>query len=85
MIPLSSTPLSSSICDSEWYFGADVLELRNNESDSKNSQRIIFLKDFPIETPPDNGIFFSTTYEFILTQSFIFESPTKPWRISIHS
>ncbi len=59
MIPLSSTPLSSSICDSEWYFGADVLELRNNESDSKKFATNYILKDFPIETTPDNGISFS--------------------------
>lgn len=79
MIPLSSTPLSSSICDSEWYFGADVLELRNNESDSKKFATNYILKDFPIETTPGQWDFLlKQPYEFILTQSFIFESPTKP-------
>ncbi|HHZ5910356.1 TPA: conjugal transfer protein [Escherichia coli] len=78
MIPLSSTPLSSSICDSEWYFGADVLELRNNESDSKKFATNYILKDFPIETTPGQWDFLlKQPYEFILTQSFIFESPTK--------
>ncbi len=59
MIPLSSTPLSSSSIDAEWYFGADVLELRNNESDSKKFATNYILKDFPIETTQDNGISFS--------------------------
>lgn len=51
MIPLSSTPLSSSICDSEWYFGADVLELRNNESDSKIRNELYF-EGFPDRNNP---------------------------------
>ncbi len=59
MIPLSSTPLSSSICDSEWYFGADVLELRNNESDSKIRNELYFFEGFPDRNNPDNGISFS--------------------------
>lgn len=36
IIPVSSTPLYESIADSDWYFGNDTLELRNNESDDKN-------------------------------------------------
>ncbi|MDW4633530.1 conjugal transfer protein, partial [Escherichia coli] len=67
-----------SICDSEWYFVADVLELRNHESDSKKFSKNYILKDFPIETTPGQWDFLlKQPYEFILTQSFIFESPTK--------
>lgn len=77
-IPLSSSPLSSSICDSEWYFGADILELRNNESDYKKFATNYILKDFPVTTFPGQWDFLlKQPYEFILTQSFIFESPTK--------
>lgn len=78
ILPLSSTPLSSSICDSELYFGADILELRNNESDSKKFATNYIIKDFPIVTTPGHWDFLlKQPYEFILTQSFIFESPTK--------
>lgn len=42
IIPVSSTPLYESIADSDWYFGNDTLELRNNESDDKILPQIMF-------------------------------------------
>lgn len=77
-IPLSSRALSESISDSDWYFGNDTLELRNNESDSKVFATNYVLKDFPVDTVPGQWDFLlSLPYEFVLTQSFIFESASK--------
>lgn len=77
-IPLSSSELSKSISDSDWYFGNDTLELRNNESDSKIFATNYVLKDFPVTTEPGRWNFLlSLPYEFVITQSFIFESATK--------
>lgn len=80
-IPLSSRELCESISDSDWYFGNDTLELRNNESDSKVFATNYVLKDFPINTEPGQWDFLlSLPHEFVLTQSFIFESATKTLR-----
>lgn len=56
IIPVSSTPLYESIADSDWYFGNDTLELRNNESDDKKFATNYVLKDFPMFTTLVNGI-----------------------------
>lgn len=75
-IPLSGNPLSESISDSEWYFGNDVLELRNNDADNKIFATNYVVKDFPILTVPGQWDFLlKLPYEFIVTQSFIFQSP----------
>ncbi|EGH9360839.1 conjugal transfer protein [Salmonella enterica] len=80
-IPASSTPISDSIVNSEWYFGNDVLELRNNESDKKIFATNYVIKDFPMFTKPEHWNFLlSLPYEFVITQSFIFESPSKTLR-----
>ncbi|EMW8476366.1 conjugal transfer protein [Salmonella enterica] len=80
-IPLSSSPLSESISDSEWYFGNDTLELRNNESDNKKFATNYVLKDFPMFTEVGHWDFLlKLPYEFIITQSFIFEAPAKTLR-----
>jgi len=80
-IPASSTPIVDSIIDSEWYFGNDVLELRNNEEDDKLFATNYVIKDFPMFTEPGHWNFLLTLpYEFLLTQSFIFESPSKTIR-----
>lgn len=77
-IPLSATPISSSIVDSEWFFGFDTLELRNNESDEKRFATNYVIKDFPMFTEVGQWDFLlKLPYEFIITQSFIYESPTK--------
>lgn len=80
-IPLSSSPLSMSVPDSDWYWGNDTLELRNNESDGKVFATNYVVKDFPMFTKPSQWDFLlRLPYEFVLTQSFIFESPTKTTR-----
>lgn len=77
-IPLSARELAESISDSDWYFGNDTLELRNNESDSKVFATNYVLKDFPRYTEAGQWDFLlSLPYEFVLTQSFIFESASK--------
>ncbi|MGL5290035.1 MAG: hypothetical protein ACRC9N_11245 [Aeromonas sp.] len=76
-IPLSTNPLSSSIADSEWFFGYDSLELRNNEAENKKFATNYIVKDFPLHTEAGQWDFLlKMPYEFILTQSFIYESPT---------
>lgn len=80
-IPLSVSPLSESVSDSEWYFGNDVLELRNNDSDTKKFATNYVLKDFPMFTEMGQWDFLlKLPYEFIITQSFIFEAPAKTLR-----
>ncbi|OLF56779.1 conjugal transfer protein [Aeromonas veronii] len=77
-LPLSINPLSSSIADSEFYFGYDTLELRNNEADVKKFATNYVVKDFPPLTFSGQWDFLlGMPYEFILTQSFIYEAPTK--------
>ncbi|EHZ2512610.1 conjugal transfer protein, partial [Escherichia coli] len=81
IIPVSSTPLYESIADSDWYFGNDTLELRNNESDDKKFATNYVLKDFPMFTTPGQWDFLlKLPYEFIITQSFLFEAPAKTVR-----
>lgn len=81
IIPVSSTPLYESIADSDWYFGNDTLELRNNESDDKKFSTNYVLKDFPMFTTPGQWDFLlKLPYEFIITQSFLFEAPAKTVR-----
>lgn len=77
-IPLSANPLSSSIADSEFYFGYDTLELRNNEANEKKFATNYVVKDFPRTTISGQWDFLlKMPHEFILTQSFIYESPTR--------
>ncbi|MGL4928265.1 MAG: conjugal transfer protein [Plesiomonas shigelloides] len=77
-IPLSGNPIASSIADSEWYFGYDSLELRNNEADEKKFATNYIVKDFPLFTEAGQWDFLlRLPYEFIITQSFLYESPTK--------
>lgn len=77
-IPLSINPISSSIADSEWYFGYDSLELRNNEAEEKKFATNYVVKDFPMFTELGQWDFLlRLPYEFIITQSFIYEAPTK--------
>lgn len=77
-IPLSINPISSSIADSEWYFGYDSLELRNNEAEEKKFATNYVVKDFPMFTELGQWDFLlRLPYEFIITQSFLYEAPTK--------
>lgn len=82
LIPASATPISESISDSELYFGYDTLELRGNESETKNFAVNYIIKDFPLYTAPGHWDFLlKLPYEFIITQSFIFEAPAKTLRV----
>lgn len=82
IIPVSATPLKDSIAGSEWYFGYDTLEIRANEADNKIFAVNYIIKDFPISTSPGHWDFLlKLPFEFIITQSFLFEAASKTLRV----
>lgn len=77
-IPLSSSPLKESINNSEIFFGYDVTEIKNNDVEVNRYCSNYLIKDFPRTTKVGHWDFLlKIPYEFIITQSFIFESATK--------
>lgn len=77
-IPLSSTELKDSIKNSEIYFGYDVAEIKNYDVEVNRFCTNYVIKDFPRNTSIGHWDFLlKMPYEFIITQSFIFESATK--------
>ncbi|ENG8827713.1 conjugal transfer protein [Salmonella enterica] len=81
-IPLSHTPVTESITNSDWFFGYDVVEIRNKENLNSHFAVSYILKDYPATTK--NGMWdflLAVPYEFILCQSFIFTSSQKSLRM----
>lgn len=77
-IPLSSSPLKKSINNSEIIFGYDVTEIKNKDVEVNRFCTNYLIKDFPRNTKIGHWDFLlKMPYEFVLTQSFIFESATK--------
>lgn len=77
-IPLSSSPLKESINNSEIIFGYDVTEIKNKDVEVNRFCTNYLIKDFPRNTKIGHWDFLlKMPYEFVLTQSFIFESATK--------
>lgn len=77
-IPLSDTPIRQQIPESEWYFGYDLLEIRNKSTTKVKYATNYILKGFSFRTVMGQWDFLLTLpYEFVLTQSFIFASTTK--------
>lgn len=78
LTPLSHSPVIKTITDSDWYFGYDVMEIRNRESNKKKFAVTYLLKDYPAAT--EHGMWdflLKLPYEFVLSQSFIFMSQAK--------
>lgn len=77
-IPLSDTPICEQIGNSEWYFGYDLMEIRNKSNTDIKYATNYYLKDFSFSTSYGMWDFLlALPYEFVLTQSFIFSSTTK--------
>lgn len=77
-IPLSDMPICQQIPDSEWYFGYDLLEIRNKSTTDIKYATNYILKGFSFKTSMSQWDFLlALPYEFILTQSFIFASTTR--------
>ena len=77
-IPLSDMPIRQQIAESEWYFGYDLLEMRNKSTTKVKYATNYILKGFSFRTSMSQWDFLLTLpYEFILTQSFIFSSTTR--------
>lgn len=77
-IPLSGTRIKDSVANSDFFFGFDVTEIKNFESDKNKFCSNYVIKDFPRSTKIGHWDFLlRQPFEFILTQSFIFESATK--------
>lgn len=77
-IPLSASPLKESINNSEIIFGYDVTEIKNKDVEVNRFCTNYLIKDFPRNTKVGHWDFLlKMPYEFVLTQSFIFESATK--------
>lgn len=77
-IPLSSTKISDSISNSDIFFGFDVAELKEFESNDNVYMSNYIIKDFPRTTQIGQWDFLlKLPYEFVLTQSFISISSQK--------
>ncbi|EMJ2323784.1 type IV secretion system protein VirB4 [Salmonella enterica] len=77
-LPLSSTPLSESIINSQFYFGYDTLEIKNNHGEGNKFCTNYIVKDFPRGTILGQWNFLlSLPFEFVVTQSFIADSFSK--------
>ncbi|CNK25774.1 TriC protein [Yersinia aldovae] len=73
--PLTDTPITESITNSDWFSGFDVTEIRNRESLDSKFAVCYLLKSLPKRTR--NGMWdflLSLPFEFIVSQSFIFTS-----------
>lgn len=77
-IPLSGTRIKETITNSDIFFGFDVAEIKSYESEKNIFCSNYVIKDFPRSTSIGQWDFLlKLPYEFVLTQSFIAESPTK--------
>ncbi|HAT5579044.1 VirB4 family type IV secretion system protein [Proteus mirabilis] len=77
-IPLSDSKIKNTITNSDIFFGFDVAEIRPRESNGSIYCTNYVVKDFPRGTSIGQWDFLlKLPYEFILTQSFIAEAPTK--------
>ncbi|MFH6841012.1 hypothetical protein [Providencia sp. 2024EL-00732] len=77
-IPLSGSRIKNTITNSDIFFGFDVGEIRPRESNNSVYCTNYVVKDFPRGTKIGQWDFLlKLPYEFILTQSFIAEPPTK--------
>ncbi|PAV06605.1 type IV secretion system protein VirB4 [Arsenophonus sp. ENCA] len=75
---LTATPIAEGIKNSQFYFGYDVLEIKSNDSDKNTFCTNYVVKDFPRTTKLGQWNFLlAQPYEFIVTQSFIPETPIK--------
>lgn len=77
-IPLSGSRIKDTITNSDLFFGFDVAEVKPYESDENIYCANYVIKDFPRHTSIGQWDFLlKLPYEFVLTQSFIVESPSK--------
>ncbi|EIO1438427.1 type IV secretion system protein VirB4 [Salmonella enterica] len=77
-LPLSSTPVAESIKNSQYYFGYDTLEIKNNHGGGNKFCSNYIVKDFPRGTRLGQWNFLlSLPFEFVVTQSFIADSFSK--------
>lgn len=77
-IPLSGTRIKDTVTNSDLFFGFDVAEVKNFESEKNLFCSNYVIKDFPRTTQIGQWDFLlKLPYEFVVTQSFIAESPTR--------
>lgn len=80
-ITLNDNEVLESICNSDWFFNYDYLEIRNKESTSSKFGTAYFLKGYPARTSCGMWDFLlELPYEFILSQSFIYSTAQKSIR-----
>lgn len=80
-IPLSGTRIKNSIPNSDFFFGFDVAEFKNFDSYDNKFCTNYIIKDFPRGTEIGQWDFIlKLPYEFVLTQSFIYESASRSIR-----
>jgi len=80
--PLSSSRVSDAICDSNWHFGYDLLEIRNNEGKGSNYASFFELNAMPLGTSRGMWDFvLKENSEFILTQSVILMKASKALKV----
>lgn len=78
VLPLSATKITDSIRNSEIYFNYDFAEIKPDSSPDNKFCTNYIVKDFPRTTTAGQWNFLlSLPYEFIVTQSFIAETPAK--------
>lgn len=78
VIPLSTTPVVELIKDSDWFYGYDLLEIRNRESHKKKYAVSYLLKDYPASSEFGMWDFLlKSPYEFVLCTSYVFMPATK--------
>lgn len=82
VIPMSSSDVLNSICKSDFYFGHDTLEIRNEDTQDSKYATFFELGGMPLTTK--NGMWdfiLSQKTEFILTQSIILMKPLQAMKV----
>lgn len=80
-VTLNDNEILDSICNSDWFFNYDYLEVRNKDRSYSKFGTAYFLKAYPARTSIGMWDFLlELPYEFILSQSFIYSTAQKSIR-----
>lgn len=80
-VTLNDNEILDSICNSDWFFNYDYLEIRNKDRSYSKFGTAYFLKAYPARTSVGMWDFLlELPYEFILSQSFVYTTAQKSIR-----
>ncbi len=76
VVPLTEAKVIEAVCDADWHFGYDLMEIRGTQSDDAQFAAFYELEGYPNTTYRGMWDFIlNQPVEFVLTQSMIFMKP----------